>query len=310
MITIGDICAFRFTDGAWKIGKVLQFCYINENKERERQYKGTSYDCRCEVKQTEVMCTWFTSSTNPKIFEFNISTIDHTMPETHSFISVKSYLCTLSRVCFESLDCRDVTFSKLLSTDSDRIALMTAHNVTLTTAAINTLCVSDEQSQNTSIIHVSRDLDKMQDQGVLWVKNGTLTLMKQDKDRLMGGHELTDNDINFAQLLLKSQFPDIDGFRNTLEQNKPFRKVSKCSKIMQVIFIRKCHWACILLNENRVFLYDSAYTAVSTDTFQVISRLVQCTDSSFNIEVMNIPKQSGAVDCGLYAHCSAYESST
>ena len=66
------------------------------------------------------------------------------------------------------------------------------------------------------------------------VKCGTLTLMKQDKDHLMGGHELTDNDINFAQLLLKSQFPDIDGFRNTLEQNKSFRKVSKCSKIMQV----------------------------------------------------------------------------
>ena len=53
-----------------------------------------------------------------------------------------------------------------------------------------------------------------------------------------------------------------------------------------------------------MFLYDSAYTSVSTDTFQVISRLVQCTDSSFKIEVMNISKQSGAVDY----HC-AYESS-
>ena len=164
--------------GRGKLAKFYSFVTLMKTKKGNRQYKGTSYDCRCEVKQTEVMCTWFTSSTNPKIFEFNISTIDHTMPETHSFISVKSYLCTLSRVCFESLDCRDVTFSKLLSTDSDRIALMTAHNVTLTTAAINTLCVSDEQSQNTSIIHVSRDLDKMQDQGVLWVKSGTLTLMK------------------------------------------------------------------------------------------------------------------------------------
>ena len=48
-------------------------------------------------------------------------------------------------------------------------------------------------------------------------------------------------------------------------------------------------------------LYETAYTSVSTDTFQVISRLVQCIEPSFIIEVMNISKQSGAVDRGLYA---------
>ena len=40
---------------------------------------------------------------------------------------------------------------------------------------------------------------------------------------------------------------------------------------------------------------------MSTDTLQVISRLVQCIEPSFNIEVMNISKWSDAVDCGLYA---------
>ena len=90
---------------------------------------------------------------------------------------------------------------------------------------------------------------------------------------------------------------------NTLEQNKPFikRLLESSAKFMQVIFIRKCHWACILLNENQVSLYDSAYTSVSTDTFRVVARLVQCVEPSFKIEVMNISKQSGAVDCGLYA---------
>lgn len=47
------------------------------------------------------------------------------------------------------------------------------------------------------------------------------------------------------------------------------------------------------------------YTYVSTDTFQVISRLARCVQSSFNIEVMNVSKQSDAVDCGLYAIASA-----
>ena len=48
-------------------------------------------------------------------------------------------------------------------------------------------------------------------------------------------------------------------------------------------------------------MYDSAYTSVSADTFQVVARLVQCVEPSFQIQVMNISKQRGAVDCGLYA---------
>ena len=59
---------------------------------------------------------------------------------------------------------------------------------------------------------------------------GTLTLMKQDKDCLMGGHELTDNDINFAQLLLKSQFPDIDGFRNKTNHSERYPNAPKLCK--------------------------------------------------------------------------------
>ncbi|KAL5503163.1 hypothetical protein EMCRGX_G010071 [Ephydatia muelleri] len=191
---------------------------------------------------------------------------------------------------------------------SGRIALMTAHKVTLTTKAIDhitTLCVSDDQqSQKASIINISTDLKNVQEvDEQIWVKCGDVTLTKQEKDRLIGGHELSDTHINFAQLLLKQQFPNIDGFRNTLQQNKPFikRLPESSAKLMQVIFIRKCHWACILLNENQVSLYDSAYTSVSTDTFQVVARLVQCAEPSFKIEVMNISKQNGAVDCGLYA---------
>ena len=47
-----------------------------------------------------------------------------------------------------------------------------------------------------------------------YVSNVEMT--KREKDRLIGGH---DTHINFAQLLLKQQFPNIDGFRNTLEQS-------------------------------------------------------------------------------------------
>ena len=162
------------------------------------------------------------------LFELNADsgTIEHTI-ETNSFLSVKSYLCTLSRGCFVSLDCREASSSKIFTLDAGRIALMTAHKVTLTTKAIDhitTLCVSDDQqSQKASIINISTDLKNVQEvDEQIWVKCGDVTLTKQEKDRLIGGHELSDTHINFAQLLLKQQFPNIDGFRNTLQQNKPF----------------------------------------------------------------------------------------
>ena len=137
VITVGDICAFRFPECKWKLGKVLQFCYTSEQTKMKRQYKETSYDKNSETKQTGVMCSWF-NSTNSKIFELNADsgTIEHTI-ETHSFLSVKSYLCTLSRGCFESLDCREASSSKIFTLDASRIALMTAHKVTLTTTAID-----------------------------------------------------------------------------------------------------------------------------------------------------------------------------
>ena len=49
----------------------------------------------------------------------------------------------------------------------------------------------------------------------------------------------SDKHINFAQLLLKLEFPDVDGFRNTLIN------YSKAS-MLKSMFIIKCHWACIL----------------------------------------------------------------
>ena len=123
-------------------GSLEKFCN-SATQVMKRQYKKTSYDKNSETKQTGAMCSWF-NSTNSKIFELNAvsGTIEHTI-EIHSFLSVKSYLCTLSRGCFESLDCREASSSKIFTLDADRIALMTAHKVTPTTTAIHhitTLC--------------------------------------------------------------------------------------------------------------------------------------------------------------------------
>ena len=44
---------------------------ISETKKGSQQYKGTSYDHKSEHKTTGVMCSWFTSTSNPKVFELN-----------------------------------------------------------------------------------------------------------------------------------------------------------------------------------------------------------------------------------------------
>ena len=117
VISIGDICAFKFPEPCkWKLGKVLQFCYTSEKTKMKRQYKKTSYNKNSEAKQTGVMCSWFNSS-DSKMFELNV---DRNTIENHSFLSTKSYLCTLSRGCFASLDGPEASSSKFFTLDEGK----------------------------------------------------------------------------------------------------------------------------------------------------------------------------------------------
>ena len=61
------------------------------------------------------------------------------------------------------------------------------------------------------------------------------------------------------------------------------------------------HWAVLEIKSNTIFLYDSAYTMISGDGKQVIAHLVNTKENQLTVHVMNISKQSGATDCGLYA---------
>lgn len=132
VITVGDIYAFKFPDGEWKIGKILQFCYINEKK-KKRPYKGSNYDSKCEVKQTGVMCLWFTS---PK--DLWVQYWHHWTDNGNSlFFLCKFVLAYTSTMVFRIIGlsgCKHFYYS-------DRIALMTAHKVTLTIAAIGKILI-------------------------------------------------------------------------------------------------------------------------------------------------------------------------
>lgn len=189
-------------------------------------------------------------------------------------------------------------FSNIVSLDKDKVALITANKATLSTDIVNYITALCDNCKKMHSVDETVEVDLSKK---MWIKCGSITLTHQDRNQLSGYLELTDKHINAAQELMKLQFPEIDGLRNTHLQNKPFQQQANCSQILQAIFIRRCHWACVQINKGSVCLYDSAYSSASSDTLCVISQLVQCMEPSYGINVMNIAKQIGVLDCGLYA---------
>ena len=71
-------------------------------------------------------------------------------------------------------------------------------------------------------------------------------------------------------------------------------------KVLQIVHMPS-HWVACQLFLSEVHFYDSAYSTVSADTLDVLAQLI-CTDQdTFTVKVMNTSKQTGSVDCALYA---------
>ena len=60
-----------------------------------------------------------------------------------------------------------------------------------------------------------------------WLHMDGLVLSQLEKELLRDGKWLNDKHINFAQALLKKQFPSIDGWKLTLQQEKAETKLSR-----------------------------------------------------------------------------------
>ena len=116
--------------------------------------------------------------------------------------------------------------------------------------------------------------------------------------------ELNDQLVSVYLYLLKQNFPHIAGLQNTLLQQRqnPAIHHEDGQMLLQIIHIRGSHWATIqIMNGNEILLYDSAYSTVTLDTVDVISKLIHCTESTITIHIMNVSKQAGTMDCALFA---------
>lgn len=74
-----------------------------------------------------------------------------------------------------------------------------------------------------------------------WLHIGRIKLTSNDRDAIMDRQKLNDLVINFAQKVLKMQFPSVKGFQSTLIQDKKGKGTFEQDKV-QIIHSRGNHW--------------------------------------------------------------------
>ena len=108
-----------------------------------------------------------------------------------------------------------------------------------------------------------------------WMRIGGIKLTVADRDAIMGGQRLNDLVINFAQKVLKLQFPNMKGFQSTLLQEKK-RKCSFEQGRVQIVHSHRNHWivaTSIKSTSRDVKGYDSIYEKVDDHTALLITNL-------------------------------------
>lgn len=129
---------------------------------------------------------------------------------------------------------------------------------------------------------------------------------KDDKESILKSEMLTDRHIMMAQSLLKTQFPEIEGFLSpTLGPAGQFPPMA--NEFIQIINTMKLHWVCVSNigcgNPHTIKYYCSLNnTSLTKDTKKQIASLLHPDKSirKIKIDVKAVHPQSG-VDCGIHA---------
>ena len=92
------------------------------------------------------------------------------------------------------------------------------------------------------------------------------------------GQKLTDMEIDFAQQLLKSQFPHINGLESTLIQQKAKLATDEVNdNKIQILFCNdRKHWivaTTVNCNDGKVKVYDSAFSYLDKESLRTIIKL-------------------------------------
>jgi len=165
---------------------------------------------------------------------------------------------------------------------------------------------SDSSAANPVVTDAEPDtkrikLESEPDQRVWLTFTGTrIQLFVEDKCIIVGQQRLNDRHINFAQALLRAQFPSSDGLQNTLLQGR--LRLSVSGKIVQILHIRSNHWVVISnvqSHGNNMSVYDTVYNDIDSSTQELFNSMFE-EDVTFSI-VKEMEKQQGDIDCGAFS---------
>ena len=116
---------------------------------------------------------------------------------------------------------------------------------------------------------------------------------------------LSDRILNAAQTLLRRQFPSAGGLKDTLLLGAGDDVVQPGDKFVQCVHDAvKEHWitvsslGCV---SDEVKVYCSAHLTPSPQCIKTISLYYRTSLKQLTLRVMNVSKQQGGVDCGLFA---------
>ena len=143
--------------------------------------------------------------------------------------------------------------------------------------------------------HTTESQSSINVPAVVWATcAGTkINLYQEDKVLLETNQRLNDKHINFAQAMLRGQFPQCGGLQNTLLQGR--HKYSTATKMVQILHVCGDHWVVIsnlLCPENEIRFYD-------TDIDQAL--LIEMFNEGFQVTVDDhLQKQKGDRDCGVF----------
>ena len=125
----------------------------------------------------------------------------------------------------------------------------------------------------------------------------------RDRKIINDGEELTDKHIFAAQQLLKKQFPSNNGFRDTVTLSAS--SIPEPVPYIQILHVNGNHWLTITATNPKgpVDVFDSLNpTKLSESILQVIKKY---HGNTCIVKLLNIQKQQGFKDCGLFAIANA-----
>jgi len=167
-----------------------------------------------------------------------------------------------------------------------------------TPAPIQVDTVADTSIQSTENVNTDADME------VVWIATPRLYACDRD-DVQTPARWLCDRVVNAAQHFLRLQYPSAAGLCDTVTVGCSIATTQWSQETVQVMFdSAKQHWftlSSVGCADATVDIYDSMQSIPSDKSLKSVSKYVRVHSDVLTIRVLNVAKQKGASDCGLFA---------